>query len=582
MHINWSEERNLTMLTDYYEFTMSNGYFLNGMKDKVAVFDMFFRNIPDNGGFAIFAGLEQLVHYLENLRFTPQDIEYFRSKKVFDEQFLDYLANFRFSCDVWAMEEGTPIFPNEPIVTVKGPVIQAQLVETMILLTINHQSLVATKANRMVRAAGDKLIMEFGSRRAQGYDAAILGARATYIGGCGATACAITDRDYGVPAVGTMAHSWVQMFDSEYEAFKSYAQIYPDDCTLLVDTYNVLKSGIPNAIKVFNEVILPLGHRPYEAFKSYAQIYPDDCTLLVDTYNVLKSGIPNAIKVFNEVILPLGHRPKGVRIDSGDIAYLSKKARKMLDEAGFADVKIVASNSLDEYIIRDLQLQGAKLDSFGIGERLITSKSDPVFGGVYKLVAVEKDGEFIPKIKVSESPEKITNPHFKKVYRLFDSNGKAVADYVCVHDEQLDTQNPITLTIFDPLATWKKCTLENVTAKEMLQPIFRQGKLVYHDEQLDTQNPITLTIFDPLATWKKCTLENVTAKEMLQPIFRQGKLVYQLPDIQQIRSHCKQQVDTLWDEVKRFENPHNYYVDLSQKLWDIKNDLLAGLQQHLN
>ena len=488
MHINWSEERNLTMLTDYYEFTMSNGYFLNGMKDKVAVFDMFFRNIPDNGGFAIFAGLEQLVHYLENLRFTPQDIEYFRSKKVFDEQFLDYLANFRFSCDVWAMEEGTPIFPNEPIVTVKGPVIQAQLVETMILLTINHQSLVATKANRMVRAAGDKLIMEFGSRRAQGYDAAILGARATYIGGCGATACAITDRDYGVPAVGTMAHSWVQMFDSEYEAFKSYAQIYPDDCTLLVDTYNVLKSGIPNAIKVFNEVILPLGHRP-----------------------------------------------KGVRIDSGDIAYLSKKARKMLDEAGFADVKIVASNSLDEYIIRDLQLQGAKIDSFGIGERLITSKSDPVFGGVYKLVAVEKDGEFIPKIKVSESPEKITNPHFKKVYRLFDSNGKAVADYVCVHDEQLDTQNPITLTIFDPLATWKKCTLENVTAKEMLQPIFRQGKLVY-----------------------------------------------QLPDIQQIRSHCKQQVDTLWDEVKRFENPHNYYVDLSQKLWDIKNDLLAGLQQHLN
>ena len=488
MHINWSEERNLTMLTDYYEFTMSNGYFLNGMKDKVAVFDMFFRNIPDNGGFAIFAGLEQLVHYLENLRFTPQDIEYFRSKKVFDEQFLDYLANFRFSCDVWAMEEGTPIFPNEPIVTVKGPVIQAQLVETMILLTINHQSLVATKANRMVRAAGDKLIMEFGSRRAQGYDAAILGARATYIGGCGGTACVLTDQLYGVPAAGTMAHAWVQMFPSEYEAFKSYAQIYPDDCTLLVDTYNVLKSGIPNAIKVFNEVILPLGHRP-----------------------------------------------KGVRIDSGDIAYLSKKARKMLDEAGFADVKIVASNSLDEYIIRYLQLQGAKLDSFGIGERLITSKSDPVFGGVYKLVAVEKDGEFIPKIKVSESPEKITNPHFKKVYRLFDSNGKAVADYVCVHDEQLDTQNPITLTIFDPLATWKKCTLENVTAKEMLQPIFRQGKLVY-----------------------------------------------QLPDIQQIRSHCKQQVDTLWDEVKRFENPHNYYVDLSQKLWDIKNDLLAGLQQHLN
>ena len=328
--------------------------------------------------------------------------------------------------------------------------------------------------------------MEFGSRRAQGYDAAILGARATYIGGCGATACAITDRDFGVPAVGTMAHSWVQMFDSEYEAFRSYAQIYPDDCTLLVDTYNVLKSGIPNAIKVFNEVILPQGYRP-----------------------------------------------KGVRIDSGDIAYLSKRARKMLDEAGFPDVKIVASNSLDEYIIRDLILQGAKIDSFGIGERLITSKSDPVFGGVYKLVAVEKDGEYVPKIKISESPEKIINPHFKKLYRLFDQTGHAVADYVCVHDEQLDTEHPITLTIFDPLATWKRCTLENVRAKEMLKPIFQKGELVY-----------------------------------------------ELPSIHDVRRHCKEQVDTLWDEVKRFENPHNYYVDLSQKLWDIKNDLLAGLQVH--
>ena len=481
MHINWSEERNLTMLTDYYEFTMSNGYFLNGMKDKVAVFDMFFRNIPDNGGFAIFAGLEQLVHYLENLRFTPQDIEYFRSKKVFDEQFLDYLANFRFSCDVWAMEEGTPIFPNEPIVTVKGPVIQAQLVETMILLTINHQSLVATKANRMVRAAGDKLIMEFGSRRAQGYDAAILGARATYIGGCGATACAITDRDYGVPAVGTMAHSWVQMFDSEYEAFKSYAQIYPDDCTLLVDTYNVLKSGIPNAIKVFNEVILPLGHRP-----------------------------------------------KGVRIDSGDIAYLSKKARKMLDEAGFADVKIVASNSLDEYIIRDLQLQGAKLDSFGIGERLITSKSDPVFGGVYKLVAVEKDGEFIPKIKVSESPEKITNPHFKRLYRLYDrESGKAIADELTLRDEVIDPTKPHV-------------------------------------------------IFDPNATWKTKELTDFTVRELQVPIFQNGELVYELPELNDIKAYCRQQIHTLWDEVKRFENPHTYYVDLSQKLWDVKRGLLEA------
>ena len=485
---NINDARNLTLLMDFYELTMAAGYFEEGYTDKVGVFDMFFRKIPDGGGFAIAAGLEQFCEVVDNLHFSEEDIEYLRGKGCFSEQFLDYLRRFEFHCNIWAVAEGTPIFPHEPIVIVEGPAIEAQLIETLLLVTFNHQSLIATKTNRIVRAAQGRPVMEFGSRRAQGYDAAVLGARAAYIGGVVGTACVMADRQFGIPALGTMAHSWVQMFDSEYEAFKSYAQIYPDDCTLLVDTYNVLKPGIPNAIKVFNEVILPLGHRP-----------------------------------------------KGVRIDSGDIAYLSKKARKMLDEAGFADVKIVASNSLDEYIIRDLQLQGAKLDSFGIGERLITSKSDPVFGGVYKLVAVEKDGEFIPKIKVSESPEKITNPHFKKVYRLFDSNGKAVADYVCVHDEQLDTQNPITLTIFDPLATWKKCTLENMTAKEMLQPIFRQGKLVY-----------------------------------------------QLPDIQQIRSHCKQQVDTLWDEVKRFENPHNYYVDLSQKLWDIKNDLLAGLQQHLN
>ena len=480
MHINWSEERNLTMLTDYYEFTMSNGYFLNGMKDKVAVFDMFFRNIPDNGGFAIFAGLEQLVHYLENLRFTPQDIEYFRSKKVFDEQFLDYLANFRFSCDVWAMEEGTPIFPNEPIVTVKGPVIQAQLVETMILLTINHQSLVATKANRMVRAAGDKLIMEFGSRRAQGYDAAILGARATYIGGCGATACAITDRDYGVPAVGTMAHSWVQMFDSEYEAFKSYAQIYPDDCTLLVDTYNVLKSGIPNAIKAFNDILKPLG--------------------------IKKCGI---------------------RLDSGDIAYLSRKARKMLDEAGWQTCQISCSNSLDEYIIEDILNQGAQIDLFGVGERLITAKSEAVFGGVYKLTAIEdENGTIIPKIKISENVGKITNPHFKKVYRFFGNDtGKAIADYLCVHDETVDDSSD-------------------------------------------------LEIFDPQATWKRKRVYNFTAKELLVPIFKNGELVYKLPKLDDIQKYCAEQVDTLWDEVKRFDNPHTYYVDLSQKLWDIKDRLL--------
>lgn len=482
MQINWTEERNLTMLTDYYEFTMSNGYFLNGMKDRVAVFDMFFRNIPDGGGFAIFAGLEQLVHYLKNLRFTEQDIAYFRSKKIFDEQFLDYLANFHFECDVWAMEEGTPIFPNEPIVTIRGPVIQAQLVETMVLLTINHQSLVATKANRMVRAAGDRLIMEFGSRRAQGYDAAILGARATYIGGCGATACAITDRDFGVPAVGTMAHSWVQMFDSEYEAFKAYADIYPDNCVFLVDTYNVLKSGVPNAIRVAKEL---------EAEK--------------------------------------GIRARGIRLDSGDIAYLSIEARKMLDAAGFEDMQIMASNSLDEYLVRDLLVQGARVDSFGIGERLITSKSEPVFGGVYKLAAVEdENGEIIPKIKVSENVEKITTPHFKQVYRLFDNKtGKALGDVLTVHDEQIDASLPYVL-------------------------------------------------FHPVYTWKQRIVTDYTVRPLRVQLFKHGKCVYNSPDVEDIRKYCIREVDTLWDQIKRFENPQTYFVDLSKKLWSCKNELLEA------
>ena len=481
MNLNWKEERNLTMLTDFYEFTMSNGYFINGLKDQVAVFDMFFRRIPDEGGFAIFAGLEQVIDYLKNLRFTAEDIDYLRSKNCFSEDFLSYLEQFRFCCDVWAMKEGTVMFPNEPILTIRGPVIQCQLVETMILLTINHQSMVCTKANRMVRAAEGRVIMEFGSRRAQSYDAAVLGARATYIGGCNATACAMADRDFGIPAVGTMAHAWVQMFDSELEAFRSYASIYPQNCTLLVDTYNVLKSGIPNAIKVFDEIVVPAGYRP-----------------------------------------------KGVRIDSGDLAYLSKKARKMLDEAGYQDVAIVASNSLDEYLIRDLIRQGACVDSFGIGERLITSKSDPVFGGVYKVVAVERNGEYVPRIKVSETLEKITNPCFKKLYRFYNAeSGKAEADYICVADEELYTNLPITITIFDPVATWKQKTLENVWARELLLPIFEKGELVYES-----------------------------------------------PSIEEIRAYCTQQVDSLWDEVKRFENPHRYYVDLSEKLWNIKNQLL--------
>lgn len=484
MEVIRDQHRNLSMLTDFYELTMSNGFLENHMQNKVGVFDMFFRKIPDGGGFAIFAGLQQLVDYLSELKFTQQDIDYLRTKGLFCEEFLQYLLDFDFACDVWAAKEGTPIFPGEPVVIVRGPIIQAQLVETMVLLTINHQSLLATKANRVVRAADGRSVMEFGSRRAQSYDGAILGARAAYIGGCDATACAIADRDYQIPAVGTMAHSWVQMFDSEYEAFKKYAEIYPDSCTLLVDTYNVLKSGIPNAIKVFNEVIVPQGHRP-----------------------------------------------KGIRIDSGDIAYLSKKARKMLDAAGFADVGIVASNSLDEYIIRDLLTQGAKINSFGVGENLITSKSDPVFGGVYKLVALQEGDTYIPKIKISETVEKITNPGFKMVYRLYDCDThQPIADYVTCHDEQIDVRDGIT-------------------------------------------------IFDPNATWKKKHLTGVYAEPILHQVFRGGKSLHQPLPLKEIQTYCLQQVDNLWDEVKRFEYPHRYYVDLSPKLWQIKHDLLEEVSK---
>lgn len=477
------DERNLSMLTDFYELTMMNGYLEKGMGDTVAVFDVFFRTIPDNGGFAIFAGLEQLIDYLKNLSFTEEDIEYLRSKNCFSETFLDYLRNFKFACDVWCVPEGTPIFPREPIMVIKGPAIQAQFIETVVLLIANHQSLIATKANRIVRAAQGRPVMEFGSRRAQNADAAVLGARAAYIGGVSATACAMTDRDYGVPAVGTMAHSWVQLMGSEYEAFKAYAETYPNNCTLLVDTYNVLKSGVPNAIKVFDEVLKPLGIRP-----------------------------------------------KGIRIDSGDIAYLSVKARKMLDDAGYPDCGIVASNSLDEYIIRDLIIQGASINSFGVGENLITAKSDPVFGCVYKLAAVERGGELKPVIKISESVGKITIPDFKTFYRFYSKeNGKAVADYIALYNEEA----PNT------------------------------------DEDIE--------IFDPQATWKKKVLTNVVAKQMLVPIFENGKCVYESPSIQEIRKYCAEQVDTLWEEMKRFEYPHKYYVDLSPKLWKIQNDLLTEL-----
>ncbi len=466
------------MLVDFYEMTMSNGYLVHGQGEKTVYFDMFFRRVPDEGGYAIFAGLEQVIDYIRNLRFTDDDIEYFRNKNIFSDVFLEYLRNFKFSCDVYSVPEGTPVFPGEPLITVKGPAVQAQLIETMLLLSVNHQSLIATKASRIVRAADGRPVMEFGSRRAQGSDGAILGARASYIGGCCGTACTIADRDFRVPALGTMAHSWVQLFPSELDAFRAYADVYPDNCVFLVDTYNVLKSGVPNAIKVFEELDKK------------------------------------------------GYRPGGIRIDSGDIAYLSKKARKMLDNAGFADCKIVVSNSMDEYIIRDLLIQGAEIDSFGVGERLVTSKSEPVFGGVYKLTAIEENGQIIPKIKLSENASKITNPGYKKPVRLFcNETGKALADVILLNDEEIDETKPYV-------------------------------------------------IFDPEFTYKKKKLEGFTVKNLQVPVFINGECVYTSPSIEEIRNYSKEQLSLIWDEVKRFENPHKYYVDLSEKLWNMKQKLL--------
>ena len=474
------EQSNYTLLCDFYELTMGNAYFENGMGDRRVYFDLFFRNVPDGGGFAIAAGLEQVVQYIKNLHFSESDIAFLRKKKIFSEAFLSSLRDFRFTGDLYAVPEGTPVFPHEPILTVCAPAIEAQLIETFLLLSINHQSLIATKANRIVRAAKGRPVSEFGSRRAQGADGAVLGARAAYIAGCAGTACTLTDRVYGVPAGGTMAHSWVQMFDSELDAFRTYCKIYPHNATLLVDTYHVLKSGVPNAIRAFQEILLPQGI--------------EECA---------------------------------IRIDSGDITYLSKKARKMLDEAGLTKCKIVASNSLDEHIIETLLEQGAQIDSFGVGERLITSKSEPVFGGAYELCAGEDEqGRIIPKIKISENTTKITTPHFKKVYRLYEKeSGKAIADQLCVYDETLDETKPLEL-------------------------------------------------FDPEATWKRKLVTDFTARELLVPVFRNGECVYDLPDIETIRNYCAEQIDLLWDEVKRFENPHTYYVDLSQKLWDIKDRLL--------
>lgn len=471
-------QENYTLLCDFYELTMANGYFELGRKDEIAYFDVFFRTIPDGGGFAVFAGLDQLVQYVYNLRFTEEDIRFLRTKNLFGEEFLTYLRNFRFSGDIWAMKEGTPIFPGEPLIIVRAPIIEAQLIETFVLLTVNLQSLVATKANRIVRAAAGRAVAEFGSRRAQGAQGAILGARAAYIGGCSSTACTISDREYHIPTTGTMAHSWVQTFSDEYEAFSAYCRLYPNNATLLVDTYNVLESGIPNAIRAFKE-----------------------------------NGIENC----------------GIRIDSGDIAYLSKKARKMLDAAGLPQCKIIASNSLDEYIIRDLIAQGAKIDAFGVGERLITAKSDPVFGCVYKLTALEDaQGNIIPRIKISENNEKITNPSYKKAYRIIDNQtGQPIADYLTLAEEKIDESQPLEL-------------------------------------------------FDPISTWKRKTVTDYTARPLHEAVFVAGECVYQTRDIEEIKAYCLGEIDALWDEVKRFENPHRYYVDLSPSLWELKQRMLKN------
>lgn len=472
--------RNISLLTDFYEFTMINGYLENKMENKIVYFDMFFRKIPDNGGFAIMSGLGTLIEYLKNLRFSDDDIEYLREQKIFNESFFNYLKNFELLCDMWAVKEGTPIFPGEPILIVRGPIAQVQLIETVILFTINHQSLITTKANRIVRAAKGRDVIELGARRAMGADSALLGARAAFIGGCVGTSLSEAGSKFSIPIFGTMAHSWIQLFDSEYDAFASYAKVYPNNCMLLLDTYNTLESGIKNAIKAFKKEILPRGCRPL-----------------------------------------------GVRIDSGDITYLSKKIRNVLDEEGFRDCKICASNSLDEYIIRDMLIQGAEVDIFGVGEKLITAVSDPIFGGVYKLCAVEEGKKIISKIKISENVNKITTPGVKTVWRLYDNHSKkAVADVITFKDEIID-------------------------------------------------NNKSIEIFDQHCTWKRKVIKNFYVEKILKRVLKKGKVCYNVPELIDIRKECMCKVSSLWDEVKRFENPHRYYVDLSEKLWEEKNRLIS-------
>lgn len=481
MHSRVSSERNMTLLMDFYELTMSYNYFKLNKGDQIVYFDMFYRKNPDNGGFVLFAGLQQLIECIEDMRFSEGDIEYLRSLGQFDEDFFEYLRNFKFTGTIYSVKEGTPVFPYEPLITVKAKLIEAQLIETFLLVTINHQSLIATKASRIVQEAKGRPIMEFGARRAQGYDGANYGARAAYIGGVVGTATVMAGKEFDIPVLGTMAHSFVQSFDSEFEAFKAYATIYPDNCVLLVDTYDTLKSGVPNAIKVAEEVLKPMGKRL-----------------------------------------------KGIRLDSGDISYLTKKARMMLDVAGLTDCKITVSNSLDEYLIRSILEQGAQIDSFGVGENLIVSRSSPVFGGVYKLAAVEKNGEIIPKIKISENVEKITNPGYKKVYRIIEKEtNKAIADIIAFHDEVINEQDD--LTIYHQSNIWKNKKLYGGTY-ELL--------------------PLQTLVFD------------------------EGQCVYPHYTLDEIREYSQKQKELLWDELFRLEYPHMYYVDLTKKLLDYKLKML--------
>lgn len=472
-------ERNISMVMDMYELTMSNGYLNQGEQDTVVAFDVFYRKNPDNAGFAIFAGLEQVIEYIQNLHFSEEDVEYLRSRGLFTEEFLQYLLNFKFRGSITAMPEGTVMFPNEPVLTVVAPLIDAQLIETAILLEINHQSLIATKTNRIIRAAKGKPVSDFGARRAHNVDAAVYGARAAYIGGASGTATVLAGKMFGIPISGTMAHSWVMSFESECDAFQAYAESYPNSTVLLVDTYDVLKSGVPNAIRVAKEVLEPKG-----------------CRL------------------------------KGIRLDSGDLAYLSKEARKQLDAAGLTDCIIVASNGLDEYTIHSLNRQGALIDSYGVGEKLITSSTNPVFGAVYKLVAVKKDDEFVPKIKISETVEKITNPGIKELYRVYDKEGKAVADFLTVKDEVIDTSAPVRYV-------------------------------------------------DPLKYWKNRCFEDCTFKKLHQQIFKDGELVYELPKLDDIRGYVRHQLDNeIWQEEQRFENSHPHYLDMSPAMFELKMNLL--------